>query len=84
MDKRQVHIRDIEGKLLYTRLYDDGHGPLTFDGGIGFIDRLDLQRYRWQVLDGWPSTQNARHQYIEIDGETVELEQHDEACSRDG
>lgn len=59
MDKRQVHIRDIEGKLLYTRLYDDGHGPLTFDGGIGFIDRLDLQRYRWQVLDGWPSTQNA-------------------------
>lgn len=60
MDKRQVHVRDIEGTLLYTRLYDDGRGPLTFDSGSGFIDRLDLQRNRWQVLDGWPSAQNAR------------------------
>lgn len=53
MDKRQVHIRDLEGKLLFNRLYDEG-SIMRFESGFGGVDHLNVQRNRWQVCDGWP------------------------------
>lgn len=57
MQRKKVHVTDINGKLLYTRLWDDGSNVLQFDGAsFGFIDRLDAIRYRWQIKDGWKRT----------------------------
>ena len=56
MRGRKVHVRDINGKLLYTRLYDDGGPILLFEGPSGFVDRLDVKRYRWRIEGGWPKT----------------------------
>lgn len=59
---KKVHITDIEGKLLYTRLWDDGSQVLPFDRGGGFVDRLDVDRQRWQIRPGWPPTRTERGQ----------------------
>lgn len=52
--QKRVHITDAAGKPLYNRLWDDGIGNvLPFESNYGFIDRLDIARYGWQVRDGW-------------------------------
>lgn len=57
--RRKVHVTDLEGHLLYTRLWDDGSSILSFDSGHGFVDKLDVNRYRWQVKQGWKPTRSA-------------------------
>ena len=50
---KKVHIVDASGRRLYNFLYDTGGAILKFDSGYGFIDRLDIKRFRWKIVDGW-------------------------------
>lgn len=56
--RQQVHVRDAEGRLLFTRLWDDGTNVLAFDGGSGYLDKVEVLRRRWTIGKGWPKTQN--------------------------
>ena len=49
-----VHIRDINEKLLFDHLLDDETNCLVFDSPSGCIDRHDVKRYHWQICEGWP------------------------------
>ena len=54
--RKKVHITDIAGDLLYTRLWDDGSMSLEFNSGGGFIDKLDVGRFQWKIKPGWKPT----------------------------
>ena len=75
--RKKVHITDIAGNLLYTRLWDDGSSVLAFDSGFGFIDRLDVGRFQWKVKAGWKSTgvncQGKNVHIRKMDSETDEV-----------
>ena len=51
--KKKIHIRDVGERLLYNRLYDDGSNCLAFASGSGCVDKLDIDRYHWQICQGW-------------------------------
>jgi hypothetical protein len=54
--KRKVHITDANGRLIYTRLWDEGGMVLRFFDGFGFVDKLEVKRSNWRIKDGWPKT----------------------------
>jgi len=58
---RLVDVHDIEGNLMYRRLIDDGASMvIPFASGYGFVDRLDVRQYGWQLVPhdeaGWDAT----------------------------
>ena len=59
-NRRKVHIRNLDGKLLYTRLYDDGTNVLVFESGNGFLTREQVASACWRIEAGWPETTAAR------------------------
>lgn len=59
-DPRRVHVVDADGRLVYTRLLDDGSALLVFDRLAGCVDRATLAAHGWAVRDGWPPTSWSR------------------------
>lgn len=53
MSAHKVHIRHSDGTPWFNRLYDDGSLVFQFESGHGFVDRLDVERFAWQVVPGW-------------------------------
>lgn len=53
---KQVHVLDTHGKMIYTRLLDDGSDVLAFESGFGHVTRDSIARHFWTVRDGWPLT----------------------------
>jgi hypothetical protein len=51
--KKQIHIRNRDGALIYNRLYDDGSDILGFESGHGFIHRRLLTPSAYTVHPGW-------------------------------
>ena len=51
--RRKVHILKRDGSPLFNRLYDDGSLVFTFADGLGFVDRLDVERFGWIIRPGW-------------------------------
>ena len=52
-ERRQVHVRDIEGRPRYNRLWDHGGNVIPFDSGHGFVERDWVDRNGYTVCDGW-------------------------------
>lgn len=49
----KVHVVDVDGRLLYNRLWDKGLAVLIFDSGYGFLCRSDVERSHWSICLGW-------------------------------
>jgi hypothetical protein len=52
-DKKPIHITDVDGNVLYTRLYDDGSNVLTFASGFGHVSRDTVKRQNLIIREGW-------------------------------
>lgn len=75
LSPEQVHVRDASGRLLYTRLLDDGTNVLPFASGSGHICRDQAKRERWSILPGWPAVGAGKtaNQYREaLEQETIQ------------
>ena len=63
--KKKVHIRDIEGKLLYNHLWDESESNcLIFDSLNGCVDKLEVKRSHWQICEGWVDKENPTRQLM--------------------
>ena len=54
-ENKKVHIRNLNGRLLYNILLDDG-GPFLPFGGLhpyGGLPRSTIKRERMVVCEGW-------------------------------
>ena len=45
-----VRVLDAAGRVLFDDLLDDGTLVLSFAGGFGFVDALDVALYGWQIV----------------------------------
>lgn len=54
---RRVHVRDRDGRLVFTRLWDRGEDVLEFDSGHGRVCKRYHAGNGWTTHDGWPATE---------------------------
>lgn len=55
-----VSIYDIQGKLLYMNLIDDGSGIYRFASGWGFITDYQIAINKWGIKHDYESRIDAR------------------------
>lgn len=70
--KKQVHVLDTNGKMVYTKLFDDGSDVLVFESGFGHVTRDSITRNFWTVSEGWPLTSSDSHSDDEIEEDMPE------------